>query len=187
MDLFQFQANVCLGGAERSGPGERAAGRRSSLLFLFLLISSSLFRCLEEFWAPNVLGCSLFVEHVLFLFYRQVPGLGDHLQGQIKPGRAPLSVSENPRIINQFQFNIFRLTLLPWRGVSSDFFNLKPPTSTYPPIFRPPEIIPPPPPRASSSMPYALPDKVPAGGISNHFTRFQHPFVGSIRYCKRQI
>ena len=120
-------------------------------------------------------------------FYRQVPGLGDHLQGQIKPGRVPLSVSENPRIINQFQFDIFRLTLLPWRGVSSDFFNLKPPTSTYPPIFRPPEIIPPPPPRASSSMPYALPDKVPAGGISNHFTRFQHPFVGSIRYCKRQI
>ena len=127
----------------------------------------------------NVLGCSRFGKRILFLFYRQVPGLGDHLQGQIKPGRAPISVSECPRIINKFQFNIFRLILLPWRGVSSDFFNFKllqPPTSTFPPIFRPPEIIPPPPPRASSSMPYALPDKVPVWGIFNPFNRFQHPF-----------
>ena len=157
--------------AERTGPGERAAGLHcSSLLFSFLLISSSLTRCLEEFWAPNILGCSLFGKCILFLFYRQVPGLGDHLQGQIKPGRAPLSVSEYLRIINQLQFNIFRLILLPWTGVSSNFFNLKPPTSTYAPIFRPPEIIPPPPPRASSSMPYALPDKVPAWGIFNQIS-----------------
>ena len=174
----------------RSGAEWTWGTRRWPTFIIALLIFTHLFKSLQM--PRGVLSTERFrvfpiCRTCIISFYRQVPGLGDHLQGQIKPGRAPLSVSENPRIINQFQFNIFRLTLLPWRGVSSDFFNLKPPTSTYPPIFRPPEIIPPPPPRASSSMPYALPDKVPAGGISNHFTRFQHPFVGSIRYCKRQI
>ena len=124
MDSFQFQANVCMGG---SGAEWTWGTRRWPALFIAALLNiTHLFKSRQmSRGILNVLGCSRFGKRILFLFYRQVPGLGDHLQGQIKPGRAPISVSECPRIINKFQFNIFRLILLPWRGVSSDFFNFK--------------------------------------------------------------
>ena len=124
MDSFQFQANVCMGG---SGAEWTWGTRRWPALFIAALLNiTHLFKSRQmSRGILNVLGCSRFGKRILFLFYRQVPGLGDHLQGQIKPGRAPISVSECPRIINKFQFNIFRLILLPWRGVSSNFFNFK--------------------------------------------------------------